>query len=370
MTLLRRRPHVLVARLDNLGDVLLAGPAVRAVAAGAGRVTLLAGRRGRAAAELLPGVDEVVVAEAPWIDPEPPPVDRARMLTLVDRLGELSIDEAVILTSFHQSALPLALLLRMAGVATVAAVSEDYPGSLLDVRHRISDDIHEVERALSLVGTLGYRLPPEDDGRLMVRRPAAATFRPPATEPYVVVHPGASVPARAWAPERHTALVEALVERGDTVVVTGAPSERSLTASVAAGGAARRASGSGAGRALDWGGRGDFAVLAEVLAHSRAVVVGNTGPAHLAAAVGAPVVSLFAPTVPAVRWRPWAVPHVLVGDQGIGCAGCRARMCPRPGHPCLSGVGVDEVLVALDVLEVRRGHPAAPRPAVFSEVGR
>src|SRR5205085_224050 len=57
------RPHVLVARLDSLGDVLLAGPAVRAVAAAAGRVTFLASRRGQAAAELLPGVDEVVVAD-------------------------------------------------------------------------------------------------------------------------------------------------------------------------------------------------------------------------------------------------------------------------------------------------------------------
>ena len=56
--------HVLVARQDSMGDVLLAGPAVRAVAAGAGRVTLLCGPRGREAGELLPGVDEVVVEHA------------------------------------------------------------------------------------------------------------------------------------------------------------------------------------------------------------------------------------------------------------------------------------------------------------------
>ncbi|HJW64665.1 MAG TPA: glycosyltransferase family 9 protein, partial [Actinomycetes bacterium] len=62
--------HVLVARQDSMGDVLLAGPAVRAVAAGAGRVTLLCGPRGREAGELLPGVDEVVVEHAAWIDAE------------------------------------------------------------------------------------------------------------------------------------------------------------------------------------------------------------------------------------------------------------------------------------------------------------
>ena len=114
--------HVLVARLDSLGDVLLGGPALRAVAAGADRVTFLCGRRGRPAAELLPGVDEIVEHTAPWIDPEPEPVDRAATLALVDDLSGRGIDRALILTSFHQSPLPLALLLRLAGVPLVAAV--------------------------------------------------------------------------------------------------------------------------------------------------------------------------------------------------------------------------------------------------------
>ncbi len=83
------------------------------------------------------------------------------------------------------------------------------------------------------------------------------------------------------------------------------------------------------------------------LAGADVVVVGNTGPAHLAAAVGTPVASLFAPTVPARWWAPWGVAHVLLGHQQIGCAQCRARQCPVPGHPCLSAVGVAEVLDAV-----------------------
>ena len=83
-----------------------------------------------------------------------------------------------------------------------------------------------------------------------------------------------------------------------------------------------------------------------MLAGAAAVVVGNTGAAHLAAAVGTPVVSLFAPTVPAARWRPWRVPHELLGVD-VPCAGCRARACPVPGHPCLEGVGVAEALAAV-----------------------
>jgi ADP-heptose:LPS heptosyltransferase len=338
------RGHVLVARLDNDGDVLLTGPAIRAVAAGAERVTLLCGPRGRRAAELLPGVDAVVVHRAAWIDLEPVPVDRAAMLALVDELAALEVDEALVFVSFHQSALPLALLLRMAGVPRIAAISEDFPGSLLDLRHRDPGDVHEVERALSLTAAAGFALPEGDDGRLAVRR-ASALPAPVAAlggAPYVVVHPGASVPARAWSPDRHRALVRALTAEGRRVVVTGAPAERELCATVAAGAA-------DADAVVDLGGATSLGELAEVLAGAACVVVGNTGPAHLAAAVGAPVVSLFAPTVPAVRWRPWRVPHELLNVE-VPCALCRARECPVAGHPCLEGVSVRSVLDAVERL--------------------
>ena len=86
---------------------------------------------------------------------------------------------------------------------------------------------------------------------------------------------------------------------------------------------------------VDLGGATTLPELAGVLAGADAVVVGNTGPAHLAAAVGTPVVSLFAPTVPAARWRPWGVPHELLFVD-VPCAGCRARVCPVARAPCLS----------------------------------
>jgi ADP-heptose:LPS heptosyltransferase len=338
------REHVLLARLDNDGDVLLAGPALRAVAASVARVTLLCGPRGRTAAELLPGVDEIVVHRAPWIDPEPGPFDREAELAFVDDIAGRGIDRAIVFSSHHQSALPLALLLRLAGVPHVAATSADYPGSLLDLRHAVDDLVHEVERSLSLVGACGYALPADDDGRLRVRREAATPAGAP-DPPYVVVHPGASVPARAWSPERNAELVDALASAGRHVVVTGSPDEAELTARVA--GEARP-------EVTDLGGATSLGELVEVLAASDAVVVGNTGPAHLAAAAGTPVVSLFAPTLPAVRWRPWKVPHELLYIE-VACAGCRARECPVPGHPCLEGLGVSDVVPALERLV---GSPA------------
>ncbi|WP_375154802.1 hypothetical protein [Nocardia cyriacigeorgica] len=73
--------HVLAARLDSAGDVLVTGPAVRAVAARADRLTFLAGPRGRAAAELLPGVGEVGEFAAGWVDFDRPPVTAASSTT-------------------------------------------------------------------------------------------------------------------------------------------------------------------------------------------------------------------------------------------------------------------------------------------------
>jgi ADP-heptose:LPS heptosyltransferase len=333
--------RVLVARLDSDGDVLLAGPAVRAVAAAAS-VVLLVGPRGRQAAGLLPGVAETLVWRAPWIDPSPGPVTPSDVDGLVTSLRLLRLDAAVVLTSFHQSALPLALLLRLAGVPRITAVSEDYPGSLLDVRHRVDGELPEAERGLSTVAAAGFPLPPRDDGLLRVRRPLPDVSGLTGPRPYVVLHPGASVPARAWSPGNCAGAVEALRAAGHRVLVTGGPAEAGVTAAVAGR--------PPAGDVVDLGGRTSFAELAAVLAGADAVVVGNTGPAHLAAAVGTPVVSLFAPVVPAARWAPYGVPTVLLGDQDAPCRATRARQCPVPGHPCLDTVTPQDVVAAVDKL--------------------
>jgi ADP-heptose:LPS heptosyltransferase len=343
---------ILAVRQDSLGDVLLAGPALRALAAGArGPLTLLCGPRGEAAARLLPGVDEVLVQLSPWIDAEPPAVSAGACRALIEAVGRRAPDEAVIFTSFHQSPLPLALLLRLAGVSRIAAISADYPGSLLDVRHRLPDELHEVDRALSLAEAAGHRLPPGDHPSLRVSLPAPPPPLP--DEPFFVVHPGASVGARAWEADAWSALVGLLAERGHRVVVTGGRDESGLTLRVAGGHPG----------VLDLGGCCSFAELGAVLARAAAVAVANTGPAHLAAAVGTPVASLFAPTVPWVRWRPWGVPHELL-NRAVPCAGCRARECPVPGHPCLGGVEPAEVAAALERLAgTRTGRDRIGAPA-------
>ncbi|PWR13361.1 haloacid dehalogenase, partial [Micromonospora acroterricola] len=336
-----RAGTVLVVRSDSIGDVLVTGPGIRAVAAGAQRVVLLCGPRGRAAAELLPGVDELIEWPLPWIDGSPAPVDPADMRALTGRLAQVGADEAVVFTSYHQSPLPIALLLRMAGVPRISAISDDYPGSLLDIRHRVPVGVPEPERALSLAAAAGFALPPGDEPTLRLRDAATVALSGTGGAPagdYVVVHPGSSVPARACPAQRCADIVAALVTHGHQVVVTGGPDERDLTAQVAAAGG------------TDLGGTVDLAGLARILAGARCVVVGNTGPAHLAAALGVPVVSLFAPTVPFGQWGPYRVPTVRLGDAGAACRDTRAAVCPVAGHPCLSAVDPADVVAAVRVL--------------------
>lgn len=327
----------LVVRLDSFGDVLLAGPAVRAVAARCSHVTMLCGPRGADAARMLPGVDDVLVWEAPWEGFDPPPVSAADVEGLLARLRAAACGTALVLTSFHQSPLPTALLLRLAGIGRIGADSADHPGRLLDVRHRRREGRHEAEAALDTAAAMGFPLPPGDDGRLRVL-PPPDTGALTGNGPYVVLHPGASAPARAWSPHRCAEAVALLTDAGHRVVVTGGPGETALTREVAGS------------LAVDLGGRTTPRTLAGVLHLADAVISANTGPAHLAAAVGTPVVSLFAPVVPAGRWAPYGVPTILLGDQSAPCADTRALTCPVPGHPCLDEVTGQDVLRAVHKL--------------------
>ena len=341
-------------RLDSEGDVLLAGPALRQLKADVDVLHLLVSPGGAAAAALLPDIDEVLVADVPWMREGAGPRDPKVLDELLTRLREEQYDEVVVLTSFHQSPLPMALLARWAGVPTVVGTSDAFPGALLDVRHRRMPDGddpgfgggHEVEAMQAVVAAAGH--PRIRDDRLAVTHP-----HPPSGlgSSYVVVHPTASVPARGIGAERARDYADALAAEGWRVVVTGGPDDRAVGRAVTPPGG------------VDLTGRTSLRELAGVLSGAAAVVVGNTGPAHLAAAVGTPVVSLFAPVVPLERWRPWGVPTVVLGDQLAGCALTRAKDCPVPAHPC-TAVPAQDVVAAVRALSgsppaAHRGQPIA-----------
>ncbi len=364
-------PRILAVRLDSDGDVLMTGPAIAALRHGpdgveASRVDLLAAPPGAGAARLLPGVDEVLVADVPWSGYHPPAPDAEPLLALVETVRAGRYDEVVVFTSYHQSAMPMALIARLAGVPRVVAATDDYPGSLLDVRHRRPGNPdgtggeHEVVASLGLVVTSGRTIPA--DPRMALRHPLpelpadllAELGDDLAAGRVVVVHPGASVPARAPDPAVAAAAVAALDAEGWRVVVTGGPGEVDLTARVSAG----------RPRVVDAAGRTSFGQLATLLEAAAVVLVGNTGPAHLAAAVGTPVASWFSAVMPVERWVPFGVPVVVLGDLSAPCRLTRAQVCPVAGHPCLD-VAPQKVLDAVEALatgKVPVPPPSAPLP--------
>lgn len=358
--------RALAVRLDSAGDVLLMGPALRALTRDFDEVDLLVSPHGAPAARLLPGVSDVVQFNAPWSGTLPPSLGAHEITRLVQVVRHRDYQEAVIFTSYHQSPLPMALLARMAGIPRIAATSDDYPGTLLDVRHRRmpdgSDDDggpfggHEVTAALSLAEAAGHCLPPGDQRRLEVRRPLPPLPTGMPCGPFVVLHPSASVKSRSMTALHAGQVAQALVDDGWGLVVTGGAADIEKACAIVS--PVR----SGPVDVVNLAGRTSFAELASVLGAAAAVVVVNTGPAHLAAAVGTPVVSMFSPVVPAQRWGPWGVAHEVLGDQHAACSATRARDCPVPGHPCLSSVQPAAVLAGVRAV-VRAASAAKERVA-------
>lgn len=360
----RQARRVLLVRLDNLGDVLLMTPAIRAVRRSlpTARLTLLTSPVGAQVGHLNPDVDQVLVYEAPWVDPWCRlPHDSARELRMMATLRQCRFDGAIIFTSFRQSPLPAAYLCYLADIPLRLAASIDGPGSLLTTRHRHPDRlIHEVERALDLVGSIGIQAS-DLDLVLQVpeeaRRAISALLAEPGLRdgrPVVVVHPGCSMPARTYPWELYAEVVELLTARlGARVVLTGSIEERRL-----AGRILERLSPSARAATLALAGELTFPELCALVEAADLLITNNTGPMHVAAAVKTPVVALFALTNPPEQWGPWRVPHRLLYHD-VPCRICYSRVCPY-GHECLRLVSparvVEEASALLDEVATSRGQ--------------
>jgi lipopolysaccharide heptosyltransferase II len=288
----------------------------------------------------------------------PAPADATR--ALVETLARRAFDAAVIFTVYSQSPLPAALACLLAGIPRRLAHCRENPYQLLthwvpecEPEQRIR---HEVRRQLDLVGAIGARAA---DERLALRVDAEAHARAerllgawaPARGDWAAIHPGASAPSRRYPPEGFAAIADGLAAAGVPVVFLGDAGERALVERIR--GALRRP-------ALSLAGRTDLASLAALLARAPVLVANNSGPAHVAAAVGTPIVSLYALTNP--QHTPWGVPHRVL-NRLVPCAFCYQSVCPERHHRCLRDVTPEQaVAAALELLgERRRAHALAPR---------
>ena len=353
--------NILCVRLDNLGDVLMTTPALRALKTSAAgrRVTLLCSPAGACLAPHLPSVDATIGYDAPWVKnqrtAEPSPD-----LALIERLRAGRYDAAAIFTVYSQSALPAALMCRLAGIPLVLAHARENPYRLLS--HWVKDDApldggrHETRRQLDLVASIGAR-PPTEGLEFAVLPADRASMRAKLARhgiadvsSCIAVHPGASAPSRRYPPEQFAAVVRALAATAP-VVLTGSAGERPLAehVDILAG-----------RRAIDLAGELTLGELGALLAEAAVLVSNNSGPVHVAAAVGTPVADLYALTNP--QHTPWQVEHRLL-NHDVPCKYCYRSVCPQGHHACLAGVDPARVVHAARELLARRRLPAACQTA-------
>jgi len=351
---------VLGVRLDGAGDVLMTTPALCALAESApGRaVDLLTSPAGALAAELVPELDEVIAYQPPWMKParEPGPAPDGAM---IERLSAAGYDAAVVFTVYSQSPLPAALLCHLAGIPLRLAHCRENPYELL------SDWVpetepergvrHEARRQLDLVAAVGavasderLSLAVPADARRRVRRLLAEAGLADGA-PWIPVHPGARAPSRRYPPESYAEAVRVLAgEHGYRIAFSGDAGEAALVDWIR----------DAAGRAgVSFAGRLRFAELAALVAEAPLLVAGNTGPVHVAAAVGTPVVDLYALTNP--QHTPWAVSNRVLSHD-VPCRWCYKSICPEGHHNCLRLVEPRQVVAAaLELLSEDAGVPAA-----------
>jgi lipopolysaccharide heptosyltransferase II len=329
---------LLCVRLDSIGDVLMTTPAIRACKESfACGVTLLASGAGAGVARLVPQIDAVIAFAAPWMKPPAPRRDEA----LIERLKQARFDAAVIFTVYSQSPLPAAYLCYLAGIPLRLAHCHENPYQLLSDwvpdPEPASHIRHEVQRQLDLVAAVGARTACE---RLSFSVPEAARdavrgLFPGRTRPLVVMHPGASAASRRYPPEQFARAADLVIgETGCHAVFTGDVQETELIHGVQQ--RMRHAS-------LSLVGRLSLAELGALIDEADLLICNNTGPAHIAAALGTPVVDLYALTNP--QHTPWQVPsRVLFHD--VPCRNCYKSVCPAGHHDCLKRVAPESVAAA------------------------
>jgi ADP-heptose:LPS heptosyltransferase len=186
-------------------------------------------------------------------------------------------------------------------------------------------------RGLALDFHPGARARARIDAWFGARRPEMGA-RPP-----IACLPTGSWPAKTWLPERFAAAMDALAPDAAVIWIWG-PGEAEAVERVRAG--MRRPSWTAP--ATGW------QDLGALLSRCALLVANDSGPKHVAAALGTPTVTLYGPTHPAT-WHPPEGPHTVVEATGLDCLHCNANHCPLEGerhHRCMRDLSVERVVAA------------------------
>jgi heptosyltransferase-1 len=328
----RKPPRFLIVRLGSLGDIIHAIPAAAALRAAlpSAQIDWLVDPRYVELVQLVTAVDHAVP-----IDP------RAGMIRLFATLSELRRRKYKVAIDF-QGLIKSATMARMAGAERVLGFPQAHLRETA-ARAFYSDSpetvraVHVVFKNLELVAALGIETGEPAFPLNLPRTPAVedvdARF---GGAPFALINPGAAWPNKRWPPERYGAVAAAIRERfaWPSLVLWG-PKEQGLAAAVveASRGAAVLAPPT------------SIVDLFGIAKAARIAVSGDTGPLHIACAVGTPVVALFGPTK-AERNGPWSAGDVVVA-RTERCECLYQRECQR-GESCIDEIAVDEVTAALE----------------------
>jgi lipopolysaccharide heptosyltransferase I len=344
--------RVLIVRLGALGDIVHAIPVAAALrrAHPSVRIDWLVSAKHREILELVPVIDRrLVVKDRPGSGPS--------LLGAIRELRRTRYDIALDLQGLIKSA----VIARSSGAGRVMGFSSRYlreplarlfytdvydPGG--EGIYAPSETRHVVEINLGILETLGIRaarpeFPIERVESAAARQAAAATGGR-----YALLNPGAAWPNKRWPPERLAAVATALRERrGLSSVVLWGPGERALADEVIA-----RADG-----AAILSAQTSIGDVVELARGAAVMVSGDTGPTHLAAAVGTPIVGLYGPTRPE-RNGPWVADDVTLSRASV-CRCHHLRRCSQDAM-CLLDIQTSEVLEAVE----RRLDAAQKSPRV------
>ena len=336
--------RILIVRLSALGDIVHAIPVLAAIARQwpAARVDWLVEHAYAPILSLVKGLHRRVVVRGPHTAETPDTISfggLAAYASAASHLRAQRYDAALDLQGLIKSA----TWARISGAERVigfapAQLREPLAGRLYSETVLPPDRVHVIQKNLSLLHALGVDTGPVE----LPLAPAAGTPTMAAIAAvggpgqYVVLNPGAAWPNKRWPAERFGALAAAVLERrGLRSVVTWGPSERDLADAVcrASNGAAQPAPPT------------SIADLAVVMRDAALVISGDTGPLHIAAAMGAPLVGLYGPTWPE-RNGPWHPDDVVISRAGK-CVCHHKRRCLR-GSPCIDDIAIGEVIDAAE----------------------
>jgi len=324
--------RILIVRLGSLGDLVHTLPAVTAFrrAFPAAEIDWLVDAPHREFLELVPVISSLVVLErrgaGGWLDV---------VRTLRPRRYDMAVD--------FQGLVKSAALARLSGAKRVAgfafpAVRESLAVPFYTDPISVPKSAHVVQKNLLLAGALGAAGTALEFPIAAVSSDSAASFLAADGRPFVLLNPGAAWPNKRWPPDRLGAVARWLMERkGLTSVVLWGPGEQAV-----ADEAVRTSS--GAARIAPPTGLKDLIALAR---RARLIVSGDTGPLHIASALGVPAVALFGPTNP-LRNGPWNPTDISISLYEK-CVCHYERRCRLPvGEWCLGRVTIDQVTDAID----------------------